>query len=250
MAVLLTTNSSNGKSRQRLQRKRKSAGDGNGGKIRRLDKDTNNKENRVTEVANSPRIKEEDSFLEELINIAFVSEEYGDKDKYVGMPGSATLGRPPYVPPKERIIAQVHDKPKEMNLQQLEEVLAKRIIEETGRGICATLVDDQCAECGICKAAVPLYENFVTANFVNHINEQHPRIHRCSGSWPGLNKSILAILKSTVPKPLSFSDFAIADSNINDDDNLQCIWCGIFMDTQALAVHFYEVHSSEIEVPR
>ncbi len=45
-------------------------------------------------------------------------------------------------------------------------------------------------------------------------------------------------------------DFAVIDSNTATPDNLQCIWCGMFMDTDSLAMHFDEVHPDDIEVPK
>lgn len=51
-------------------------------------------------------------------------------------------------------------------------------------------------------------------------------------------------------KPLSVQDFAVIDTSIDATDNLQCIWCGMFMDANALAMHFHEIHPEEIEVPK
>lgn len=53
-----------------------------------------------------------------------------------------------------------------------------------------------------------------------------------------------------IGKPLSTQDFAVIDANIDAAENLQCIWCGMFMDGKALAMHFHEVHPEEIEVPK
>ena len=51
-------------------------------------------------------------------------------------------------------------------------------------------------------------------------------------------------------KPLSAADIAVIDTQLNAHDNLQCIWCGMFMDGSAVGMHFHEVHPDEIEVPK
>lgn len=51
-------------------------------------------------------------------------------------------------------------------------------------------------------------------------------------------------------KPLSSQDFAVIDTNLDATDNLQCIWCGMFMDTHSIGMHFHEVHPEEIELPK
>uniref|UniRef100_A0A0K0G341 C2H2-type domain-containing protein n=1 Tax=Strongyloides venezuelensis TaxID=75913 RepID=A0A0K0G341_STRVS len=177
-------------------------------------------------------------------------------DSYVGIPGPATQRHPPYAPPRsngERVlrkVSQVRVNPTEMTIPQLENALRKKMVEKMGRKVPVTLVDKQHAQCGICQAIVSLNKKFEIVHLVRHFNAWHPSVHRCSGSWPGLKGNTPTTQQAGVPKPLSCVDFAIVDSNINANDNLQCIWCGMFMDTQALAMHFYEVHPSEVEVPR
>lgn len=51
-------------------------------------------------------------------------------------------------------------------------------------------------------------------------------------------------------KPLSIQDFAVIDTSLDRGANLQCIWCGMFMTAEALAMHFSEVHPEEVEVPK
>lgn len=51
-------------------------------------------------------------------------------------------------------------------------------------------------------------------------------------------------------KPLSIQDFAVIDTTLDRGANLQCIWCGMFMAAEALAMHFSEVHPEEVEVPK
>lgn len=51
-------------------------------------------------------------------------------------------------------------------------------------------------------------------------------------------------------KPLSVQDFAVIDTSFDRGANLQCIWCGMFMTAEALAMHFSEVHPDEVEVPK
>ncbi|CEF62229.1 Hypothetical protein SRAE_1000050200 [Strongyloides ratti] len=179
-----------------------------------------------------------------------------NSDSYVGIPGPATQRHPPYAPPRsngERVlrkVSQVRVNPTEMTIPQLENALRKKMVEKMGRKVPVTLVDKQHAQCGICQAIVSLNKKFEIVHLVRHFNAWHPSVHRCSGSWPGLKGNTPGTQQAGVPKPLSCVDFAIVDSNINANDNLQCIWCGMFMDTQALAMHFYEVHPSEVEVPR
>lgn len=177
-------------------------------------------------------------------------------ESYVGIPGPATQRHPPFAPPRsngERVlrkVSQVRVNPTEMTIPQLENALRKKMVEKMGRKVPVTLVDKQHAQCGICQAIVSLNKKFEIVHLVRHFNAWHPSVHRCSGSWPGLKGNTSGTQQAGVPKPLSCVDFAIVDSNINANDNLQCIWCGMFMDTQALAMHFYEVHPSEVEVPR
>uniref|UniRef100_A0A0N4ZPV4 C2H2-type domain-containing protein n=1 Tax=Parastrongyloides trichosuri TaxID=131310 RepID=A0A0N4ZPV4_PARTI len=186
-----------------------------------------------------------------------IRSSVGTSESYIGLPGPATQRNPPYAPPRtngERVlrkVSQVRVNPTEMTIPQLENALRKKMVEKMGRKVPVTLVDKQHAQCGICQAIVSLNKKFEIVHLVRHFNAWHPSVHRCSGSWPGLKGNTPQNNQQAgVPKPLSCVDFAIVDSNINANDNLQCIWCGMFMDTQALAMHFYEVHPSEVEVPR
>lgn len=45
-------------------------------------------------------------------------------------------------------------------------------------------------------------------------------------------------------------DFAVVDTTLEGGDNIQCIWCGMFMDASALAMHFSELHPDDVEVPK
>ncbi|MCP9265249.1 hypothetical protein DINM_020500 [Dirofilaria immitis] len=107
-----------------------------------------------------------------------------------------------------------------------------------------TLVDKQHARCGICNAVVSLNRKFEVVHLVRHFNAWHPSIHQCAGKWK---------LKKAQPgfgKPLSVQDFAVIDTSLDRGANLQCIWCGMFMAAEALAMHFSEVHPEEVEVPK
>jgi hypothetical protein len=44
-------------------------------------------------------------------------------------------------------------------------------------------------------------------------------------------------------------DFAVIDLIAGVADNLQCIWCGMFMDVNSIAMHFHEIHPETVEVP-
>uniref|UniRef100_A0A0N5BAZ3 C2H2-type domain-containing protein n=1 Tax=Strongyloides papillosus TaxID=174720 RepID=A0A0N5BAZ3_STREA len=56
--------------------------------------------------------------------------------------------------------------------------------------------------------------------------------------------------EARVPKPLGCANFTIVDLNINANDNSQCIWCGMFMKAEGLAIHFGQYHPSEYDVPQ
>uniref|UniRef100_A0A914ZG12 C2H2-type domain-containing protein n=2 Tax=Parascaris univalens TaxID=6257 RepID=A0A914ZG12_PARUN len=143
-----------------------------------------------------------------------------------------------------RRVSQVRVNPNEMSLAQLDSALRKKMVEKMGRKVPVTLVDKQHARCGICNAVVSLNRKFEVVHLVRHFNAWHPSAHRCAGTWkdrqpqPGMGK------------PLSTQDFAVIDTSLEVGDNLQCIWCGMFMDTDALAMHFSEVHPDEVEVPK
>ncbi|VDM45051.1 unnamed protein product [Toxocara canis] len=143
-----------------------------------------------------------------------------------------------------RRVSQVRVNPNEMSLTQLDNALRKKMVEKMGRKVPVTLVDKQHARCGICNAVVSLNRKFEVVHLVRHFNAWHPSAHRCAATWkdrqpqPGMGK------------PLSTQDFAVIDTSLEVGDNLQCIWCGMFMDTDALAMHFSEVHPDEVEVPK
>uniref|UniRef100_A0AC35U992 C2H2-type domain-containing protein n=1 Tax=Rhabditophanes sp. KR3021 TaxID=114890 RepID=A0AC35U992_9BILA len=157
-------------------------------------------------------------------------------------------------PPNDRVlrkVSQVRVNPNEMTIPQLETALKRKMIEKMGRKVPVTLVDKQHAKCGICQAIVSLNKKFEIVHLVRHFNAWHPSSHRCSGTWPGMKR--IAHQQPVLvgaPKPLSNVDFAIVDSSINATDNLQCIWCGMVMDKSVLAMHFYEVHPNDVEVPK
>ncbi|VIO89353.1 Uncharacterized protein BM_BM3806 [Brugia malayi] len=143
-----------------------------------------------------------------------------------------------------RSVSTIRVNPNEMSLNQLITALRKKMFEKLGRAVPVTLVDKQHARCGICNAVVSLNRKFEVVHLVRHFNAWHPSIHQCAGKWklrkpqPGLGK------------PLSIQDFAVIDTSLDRGANLQCIWCGMFMAAEALAMHFSEVHPEEVEVPK
>uniref|UniRef100_A0AAF5PLP1 Uncharacterized protein n=1 Tax=Wuchereria bancrofti TaxID=6293 RepID=A0AAF5PLP1_WUCBA len=143
-----------------------------------------------------------------------------------------------------RSVSTIRVNPNEMSLNQLITALRKKMFEKLGRAVPVTLVDKQHARCGICNAVVSLNRKFEVVHLVRHFNAWHPSIHQCAGKWklrkpqPGLGK------------PLSIQDFAVIDTSLDRGANLQCIWCGMFMTAEALAMHFSEVHPEEVEVPK
>ncbi|VDN04069.1 unnamed protein product [Thelazia callipaeda] len=143
-----------------------------------------------------------------------------------------------------RSVSTIRVNPNEMSLNQLITALRKKMFEKLGRSVPVTLVDKQHARCGICNAVVSLNRKFEVVHLVRHFNAWHPSVHKCTGKWK---------LKKQQPglgKPLSFQDFAVIDTSLDRGANLQCIWCGMFMTSEALAMHFSEVHPEEIEVPK
>ena len=144
----------------------------------------------------------------------------------------------------QRRVSQIRVNPTEMTLTALDQALKKKMVEKMGRKVPVTLVDKQHARCGLCNAVVSLNRKFEIVHLVRHFNAWHPSQHKCAGSW--LQR---APAKGGL-KPLSMHDFAVIDANSATPDNLQCIWCGMFMDADSLAMHFDEVHPDEIEVPK
>ncbi|EFO19071.2 hypothetical protein LOAG_09424 [Loa loa] len=143
-----------------------------------------------------------------------------------------------------RSVSTIRVNPNEMSLNQLITALRKKMFEKLGRAVPVTLVDKQHARCGICNAVVSLNRKFEVVHLVRHFNAWHPSIHQCAGKWK---------LKKPQPglgKPLSIQDFAVIDTSLDRGANLQCIWCGMFMAAEALAMHFSEVHPEEVEVPK
>uniref|UniRef100_A0A914X9W9 C2H2-type domain-containing protein n=1 Tax=Plectus sambesii TaxID=2011161 RepID=A0A914X9W9_9BILA len=143
-----------------------------------------------------------------------------------------------------RRVSQIRVNPLEMSLSQLDAALKKKMVEKMGRKVPVTLVDKQHARCGLCNAVVSLNKKFEVVHLVRHFNAWHPSAHRCAGTWATKTATRQG------SKPLSMHDFAVIDSNNSTPDNLQCIWCGMFMDTDSLAMHFDEVHPDDIDVPK
>jgi hypothetical protein len=144
-----------------------------------------------------------------------------------------------------RRVSQIRVKTSTMTLDELESSLKKKMVEKLGRSVPVTLVDKQHARCGICNAVVSLNKKFEIVHLVRHFNAWHPSAHKCAGQWgkqPGLTPGY--------GKPLSAADIAVIDTQLGAHDNLQCIWCGMFMDGAAVGMHFHEVHPDEIEVPK
>ncbi|KAI6220939.1 hypothetical protein M3Y99_01576800 [Aphelenchoides fujianensis] len=131
-----------------------------------------------------------------------------------------------------RRVSQIRVNTSEMTVPQLEEALKQKMVEKMGRNIPVTLVDKQHARCGICNAVLSLNRKFEVVHLVRHFNAWHPSAHKCSGEWMA-----------------NACDFAVIDITVGAHDNLQCIWCGMFMDVNSIAMHFHEIHPEEVEVP-
>ncbi|VDK87559.1 unnamed protein product, partial [Litomosoides sigmodontis] len=157
---------------------------------------------------------------------------------YDDLPSSHNSGR------IYRSVSTIRVNPNEMTLNQLITALRKKMFEKLGRTVPVTLVDKQHARCGICNAVVSLNRKFEVVHLVRHFNAWHPSVHQCAGKWK-LKKP-----QAGLGKPLSIQDFAVIDTTLDRGANLQCIWCGMFMAAEALAMHFSEVHPEEVEVPK
>ncbi|KAI6220883.1 hypothetical protein M3Y99_01584500 [Aphelenchoides fujianensis] len=149
-----------------------------------------------------------------------------------------------------RRVSQIRVNTSEMTIPQLEEALKQKMVEKMGRNIPVTLVDKQHARCGICNAVLSLNRKFEVVHLVRHFNAWHPSAHKCSGEWMAKSADFQPSPEMPyVMKPLSACDFAVIDITVGAHDNLQCIWCGMFMDVNSIAMHFHEIHPEEVEVP-
>lgn len=142
-----------------------------------------------------------------------------------------------------RKVSQIRVNVNEMTMPQLEIALRRKLIEKMGRKVPVSLVDRLHARCDICQAIVSLNKKFEVVHLVRHFNAWHPAEHRCSLEWKDNHSN-----NPTSRRPLSLHDFAVVSTD-TDQNNLQCIWCGMFMDRAALGMHFTEVHAQQVVVP-
>ncbi|PIO70593.1 hypothetical protein TELCIR_07545, partial [Teladorsagia circumcincta] len=143
-----------------------------------------------------------------------------------------------------RRVSQIRINPSEMTLPQLEVALRKKLLEKMGRRVRVSLVDKEHVKCGICSSVISINRKFEIVHVVRHFNAWHPTNHQCAGQWQKRSQ------RPGVGKPLSKQDFAVIDLSHTQPDNLQCIWCGMFIDATTIAVHFTECHAGEVEVPK
>ncbi|WKX98535.1 hypothetical protein Q1695_013876 [Nippostrongylus brasiliensis] len=143
-----------------------------------------------------------------------------------------------------RKVSQIRINPSEMTLPQLEIALRKKLLEKMGRRVRVTLVDKEHVKCGLCNAVISINKKFEIVHVVRHFNAWHPTSHQCAGQWQKRTQ------RPGVGKPLSKQDFAVIDLSHTQPDNLQCIWCGMFIDATTIAVHFTDCHPGEVEVPK
>ncbi|CAJ0597633.1 unnamed protein product [Cylicocyclus nassatus] len=143
-----------------------------------------------------------------------------------------------------RKVSQIRINPSEMNMAQLEVALRKKLLEKMGRRVNVSLVDKEHVKCGHCNSVISINRKFEIVHVVRHFNAWHPTNHQCAGQWPK------RVQRPGVGKPLSKQDFAVIDLSHTQPDNLQCIWCGMFIDATTIAVHFTDCHPGEVEVPK
>uniref|UniRef100_A0A158PGM7 C2H2-type domain-containing protein n=1 Tax=Angiostrongylus costaricensis TaxID=334426 RepID=A0A158PGM7_ANGCS len=180
-----------------------------------------------------------------------------------------------------RRVSQIRINPTEMSMAQLEVALKKKLLEKMGRKfsftsyrsvrfrsiksklqVSVSLVDKEHVKCGICNSVISINKKFELffilkqtigihayiliqiVHVVRHFNAWHPTNHQCAGQWQKRTQ------KPGLGKPLSKQDFAVIDLSHTQPDNLQCIWCGMFIDATTIAVHFTDCHPGEVEVPK
>jgi len=152
-------------------------------------------------------------------------------------------------PPRQiRRVSQIRVNTQTMSLEELESSLRKKMVEKMGRKIPVSLVDKEHARCGICNAVLSLNRKFEVVHLVRHFNAWHPSEHKCTGEWLRRSTSNLPDTFNGT-RLLSAMDFAVIDLIAGANDNLQCIWCGMFMDVNSIATHFHEIHPEEVEIP-
>ncbi|EPB77463.1 hypothetical protein ANCCEY_03446 [Ancylostoma ceylanicum] len=143
-----------------------------------------------------------------------------------------------------RKVSQIRINPNEMTMPQLEVALRKKLLEKMGRRVNVSLVDKEHVKCGICNSVISINKKFEIVHVIRHFNAWHPTNHQCAGQWQKRTQ------RPGVGKPLSKQDFAVIDLSHTQPDNLQCIWCGMFIDATTIAVHFTDCHPGEVEVPK
>lgn len=143
-----------------------------------------------------------------------------------------------------RRVSTIRVNPREMTVVQLDQALRKKMFEKLGRQVPVSLIDKLHARCGLCNAIISLNKKFEIIHLVRHFNCWHPTVHPCAGMWQHRQAS------KPGAKPLTLHDFAVIDTGTGGPDSLQCIWCGMFVESLALAQHFAEVHPDDIEVPK
>ncbi|KAJ1345858.1 hypothetical protein KIN20_000484 [Parelaphostrongylus tenuis] len=143
-----------------------------------------------------------------------------------------------------RKVSQIRINPNEMSLAQLEVALRRKLLEKMGRRVSVSLVDKEHVKCGICNSVISINKKFEIVHVVRHFNAWHPTNHQCAGQWQK------KVQRPGLGKPLSKQDFAVIDLSHTQPDNLQCIWCGMFIDATTIAVHFTECHPGDVEVPK
>ncbi|VDN58835.1 unnamed protein product [Dracunculus medinensis] len=179
--------------------------------------------------------------FDETPNVIWLRDKLSNERKHLesGFRSANSYDLPNFSRPNRilRKVSQYRVNPHEMSLDELDIALKKKMVEKMGRRVPVTLVDKQHARCGLCNAVVSLNRKFEVIHLVRHFNAWHPSAHRCQP-------------QAGLGKPLSMQDFAVIDTAVDNGDNLQCIWCGMFMSVEALAMHFSEVHPDDIEVPK
>ncbi|KHJ96701.1 hypothetical protein OESDEN_03330, partial [Oesophagostomum dentatum] len=150
-----------------------------------------------------------------------------------------------------RKVSQIRINPSEMSMPELEVALRRKLLEKMGRRVSfqpfqvnVSLVDKEHVKCGVCNSVISINKKFEIVHVIRHFNAWHPTNHQCAGQWPKRTQ------RPGVGKPLSKQDFAVIDLSHTQPDNLQCIWCGMFIDATTIAVHFTDCHPGEVEVPK
>lgn len=111
-----------------------------------------------------------------------------------------------------------------------------------GRQIPVSFINARFARCELCATVVNLGPyNYDPHCMVRHVRSWHA-IHDCSGTWAPFAKHDKS--RNDSRKWFSKDDLAFLVAQV------QCIWCGVFMNDDEVASHFLKYHTNEVILPK